>query len=81
MMVPLPTSDFIFSESELFLIFGKPIPAPNPISRTFCEAVEYPFCMAFSISGMPGPHPQERYVHGHLPNRHGYRHDMRAPRY
>ena len=62
MVVPLPTSDFIFRLSELFFILGNPMPAPNPISRTLGEAVENPFCIAFSISGMPGPSSERTIV-------------------
>ena len=53
--VPSFTLDSMVSLSQFFCIFGRPIPAPNPISRTSGEAVEYPSCMARSMSGIPGP--------------------------
>ena len=39
-LVALPNSDSIVNLSEYFFIFGKPIPAPNPISLIASEAVE-----------------------------------------
>jgi len=39
-VVPTPNSVCMSSLSVFFFILGSPIPAPKPISLTFCEAVE-----------------------------------------
>ena len=41
--------------SEYFFMLGRPMPAPKPRLRILSGAVEYPACMAFSTSGIPGP--------------------------
>ena len=38
--VPVPTSELISNRSAFFLMLGRPMPAPNPISRISGVAVE-----------------------------------------
>ncbi len=54
-VVPCPTVVSILIWSEFFLMFGRPIPAPKPISLAMSGAVDQPACMARSPFGMPGP--------------------------
>ena len=54
-VVPIPRVLITTNESEFFFMLGKPIPAPNPISLTFGEAVEKPSSIARSMSTIPGP--------------------------
>ena len=54
-VVPTSTWLSIVNSSTFFFIFGSPIPAPNPISRTASDAVDYPSRIASDISGIPGP--------------------------
>ena len=54
-VVPTPTVDCTSNLSTFLLMLGKPIPAPNPISLTSGDAVEFPSCIAHSMSGIPGP--------------------------
>ncbi len=39
-LVPRPTADSMENSSEYRFMFGKPRPAPKPISLTFSDAVE-----------------------------------------
>jgi len=47
--------EVMLNSSETDLMFGSPMPAPNPSERIHSLAVDQPACMALSMSGMPGP--------------------------
>ena len=54
-LVPLPTRVSMSNRSLFRRMFGRPMPAPNPISRAFSDAVDQPSRSARSTSGIPGP--------------------------
>ena len=53
--VPLPGWERMMKTSAFFSMFGMPIPAPNPSSRTRSGAGQYPGRLTRSKLSMPGP--------------------------